>query len=389
MLTGTPKPRVLCVDDEPMVLEGLKLHLRTRFEVQTASGGEQALEALKYDGPFAVVISDMRMPGMNGAELLAQARELCPDTVRMLLTGYSDVDAAVAAVNQGQIFRFLSKPCPPPLMFQAVSAAVEQHRLVHAEKVLLEQTLAGSIKMLTELLSLANPLAFGRALRLKRLAGQLCDRMEVDPRWHIEAAAQLSQVGCITLSAELAEKVYYGRGLAPAEQELVDRLPDTAAQLLGSIPRLEPVREILTLMARRFDGADAPWAGPRGEQLPLGARMLRLLADYDRLEAAGEAPAQALAALSQRPGLYDPGLLEELRAVLGAQVDQAQELPLKALKPGMVFAADVRSRSGTLLMARGQTVTPGLLERMRNLAPGQLQEPFQVLLEAAEPPARR
>jgi len=382
-MASSNKPRVLCVDDEPMVLEGLTLHLRTRFELLTATSGAAGIERLKLDGPFAVVISDMRMPEMNGAEFLAHARQIAPDTVRMLLTGYADLDSAVAAVNQGQIFRFLSKPCPAPLVVQAVIAAVEQHRLIQAERVLLEQTLAGAVKMLTEVLSIASPIAFGRAVRLKRLAGQLCDRLEVSVRWHIEAAAQFSQIGCITLPPDLAEKLYFGKVLTPAEQALADRVPAMTDQLLGNIPRLEPVREILTLQARRFDGSDAPWGQTPGDALPLGARMLRLLVDYDRLQASGAPASEALGTLSQRTGAYDPKLLEELRALAGTKTEPVRELPLHALRAGMVFAEDVRSRSNTLLVARGQTVTPGLIERMKNLPTGQVREPIRVHVEGA------
>jgi len=380
-MANANKPRVLCVDDEPMVLEGLALSLRTRFDLLAATSGASGIERLKHDGPFAVVISDMRMPQMNGAEFLAQARQLAPDSVRMLLTGYADLDSAVAAVNQGQIFRFLSKPCPAPFMVQAVTAAAEQHRLIQAERVLLEQTLAGAIKMLTEVLSLANPLAFGRAIRLKRLATQLCDRLEVGARWHIEAAAQLSQLGCITLPPDLAEKLYFGKGLTPAEQALADRVPAMADQLLGNIPRLEAVREILTLQGRRFDGSDAPWGPNKGEDLPLGARIIRLLVDYDRLEASGAPVSEALGTLAQRTGTYDPKLLEALRAQVGTRTEDIRELPLKALRPGMVFADDVRSRTNTLLVARGQTVTQGLIERMKNLPTGQVREPIRVMVE--------
>src|SRR5690349_20120797 len=172
-MTSNAKPALLCVDDEPLVLEGLTLHLRRAFTVTTATSGAAGLEILKDKGPFAVVMSDMRMPGMNGAEFLSKVREQWPDTVRVLLTGQSDLQSAVAAVNDGQIFRFLTKPCPPELLLGALGAASRQHDLLIGERVLLEQTLHGSIKMLTDVLSLANPVAFGRANRAKRLMGLL------------------------------------------------------------------------------------------------------------------------------------------------------------------------------------------------------------------------
>ena len=166
------EPRVLCVDDEPNVLAGLRRCLRGHFAVTTAVGGAAGLDALRAEGRFAVVVSDLRMPGMDGVAFLSQVRALAPDTVRVLLTGQADLEAAIASVNEGHIFRFLMKPCAPTQLLAAVDAAAEQHRLLTAERELLEQTLHGSIKALTEALALANPTSFGRATRLKQLVGE-------------------------------------------------------------------------------------------------------------------------------------------------------------------------------------------------------------------------
>src|SRR5579859_935172 len=102
--------KILFVDDEASVLDGYKRLLHSEFQVDTAVGGEQALNLVRTMGPFAVVISDMRMPVMNGAQFLAQLKQIAPDTVRMLLTGFTDLNAAMEAVNEGNIFRFLTKP---------------------------------------------------------------------------------------------------------------------------------------------------------------------------------------------------------------------------------------------------------------------------------------
>jgi response regulator RpfG family c-di-GMP phosphodiesterase len=378
---GTParKPRVLLVDDEPMVLDGLVLHLRRKYEVVVATSGRDGLVAMEKE-PFAVVVSDMRMPGMDGAEFLSRARSAAPETVRVLLTGHADFEVALAAVNQGQIFRFLTKPCPVDIVLSTVAAGAEQNRLVNAERVLLSQTLAGSVKALTDLLSLANPIAFGRAGRLRRTVGRMCDRLGVADRWHIDVAAQLSQIGCISLPPALAEKLYYGQPLAPAEQEMAAKVPELADQLLGNIPRLEPVREILGAVRRRYDGADDPYSSVRGEAIPLGARMLRIAVDADDMEASGLSSAQAMAAMQDRAGTYDPRLLEAAAADVGDDGScEVRELPVAALKPGMVLMTDVWSRSGVLLVARGYTVSDGLIQRLRNLAPG-VREPIRVSL---------
>ena len=160
-MTATPEgnapPRILCVDDERAVLDGLSLHLRRRYQVLTAQSGAEGLEILGREAGINVVVSDMRMPVMDGAAFLTRARALVPDVVRVLLTGQADLDSAIAVINEGRIFRFLTKPCPPATMMGALEAAVEQHRLITSERVLLEQTLHGSIKALTDILALANP----------------------------------------------------------------------------------------------------------------------------------------------------------------------------------------------------------------------------------------
>jgi CheY-like chemotaxis protein/DNA-binding MarR family transcriptional regulator len=118
---------VLCVDDEPRILQGLKLNLEPRYRISVATGGAQALEVCAADPP-AVIISDLRMPDMDGTTFLARARMAAPYTVRILLTGQADLDAAVAAVNEARVFRFLTKPCRPPVLLSAIEDAGNEHR---------------------------------------------------------------------------------------------------------------------------------------------------------------------------------------------------------------------------------------------------------------------
>ena len=164
-------PRILCVDDEAHVLDGLSRVLRHRAEVVTAVGGPAGLALLQSDRDFAVITSDLRMPGLDGVAFLAAACRLAPDATRLLLTGNADVRSAIAAINDGHIFRFLTKPCPPEVLIAAVDQAIAQYRLVTAERVLLQETLHGSVKALVDVLALASPVAFGRAARCQRLIG--------------------------------------------------------------------------------------------------------------------------------------------------------------------------------------------------------------------------
>jgi response regulator RpfG family c-di-GMP phosphodiesterase len=377
----TERLHVLCVDDESRVLEGLALNLRRYYRVSTATNGQKGLEIIDGDDPPGVVVSDMRMPEMDGAAFLSQVKQRSPNTVRVLLTGQADLESAIAAVNHGQIFRFLTKPCSPQIFLSAIQAAADQHRLITAERELLEKTLRGSIKALIEILSLTNPLAFGRAMRLKQYAADLVAGLGVPLSWQLEVAAMLSQIGCVTLPAATTEKLYYGRPLSSEEIELTQRLPTLSLQLLESIPRLEAVRAILQAQNHNFDGSGSPHNAMQGESIPLGARVLKLVIDYDTLEAAGTDPTMAIGTLQSRKGRYDPKLLDALAGARTKVASQGlSELKLAAVRPGMFLAQDIMSTTGLLLVARGHEVTPGLLNRLRNLPPGGLREPLVVFV---------
>jgi len=128
-MTPADRPRILLVDDDVNVLDGLRRNLWLRFDVTLATGAAEALELAASQGPYEVVVSDLRMPGMDGIALLSCLRQTSPQTVRVLLTGYGDVDAAVAAVNQGNVFRFLTKPCPLKKLVRALEDSIQQYRL--------------------------------------------------------------------------------------------------------------------------------------------------------------------------------------------------------------------------------------------------------------------
>ncbi len=360
------RPHILCVDDEPRVLEGLKLHLHRHYEVHTAAGGPQALELIQNEErSFAVVLSDMRMPEMDGAAFLSQVRQRLPDTVRMLLTGQADIESTIAAVNEGQIFRFLTKPCPPKTLLAAFEAATEQHRLITAERVLLEQTLRGTIKTLTDILALANPTAFGRANRIRRHATDLAKQLGIGQDWwQLDVAAMLSQLSCITLPPDTLDKLYQGGVLSEAEQAMVKRLPAMTSQLLSGIPRLDPVIAILNHQDSpyQFDSKALDW--PR-----LGGHILHIAGDFDTLINHGYSAETTLNILKTRIGQYDPTMLAAFAIIRNpntARRNAIKEISILTLKPGMVLAEDIRSAGGALLSARGHEITDSFLTRLYN-----------------------
>ena len=371
-MNGEELPRILCVDDEIRVVEGLAAHLRRNYQVLTANGGSGALQILKEQGA-CVIVSDMRMPGMDGATLLKHVKQLYPETTRILLTGETGRDAAISAVNEGQIFRFLTKPCAPDNLRAAIEAGVEHHRLLLAEKVLLQETLIGCIKALVDILALTNPVAFGRATRVSGLASELAAATSNKGFWQLEAAAMLSQIGYISLPTELVEKLYYGTRLTPEERVLADGAPYVAQKLLGRIPRLESVIEILA--ASRQETNDRP-AG----LIKLGADILRLVLEYDAQIVQGRPVPAAVEALRTPTGRHDKKLIENLESLVGVAVGhrEVMEVAVGRLAAGMVLVDDLRTQVGTLLVPKGFEVTETFLERARNFGPGIMEEKVRV-----------
>lgn len=376
--------KILCVDDDANILEGYQRGLRRRFHIDTALGAEPALAAIDARGPYAVVVSDMRMPGTDGVQLLSEVRERAPDSVRIMLTGFADLQTAIEAVNEGNIFRFLTKPCAPEALAKALSAGIEQHRLVTAEKELLEKTLAGAIKVLADVLSLTNPTAFGHASRVRRLVRRLCEELRVEQPWQFEIAAMLSQIGCVTVPPDTLEKIYHARTLTPEESQMLRAHPITGRNLVANIPRLEKVADVIAYQHKRFDGSGIPSDSVAGKEIPLGARILKVALDYDTLKWCGETDVKALVELRQRLGWYDPDVLAAMETVSELETSlETREVKVRELTSQMILAEDVTTTDGALVVSKGQDVTPSLCQRLKNFSrKRQLTEPIRVLVRA-------
>lgn len=373
-------PRILLVDDEPNVLASLTMNLKRRYQVSTAESGAKGLELLAQ-GNFAVIVSDMRMPNMDGAAFLAQARKAAPNSVRMLLTGHSDINSAISAVNDGQIFRFMTKPTPPAVLLSALESAVAQHRLITAEKVLLEQTLRGSLRTMTEILALANPVLFGRSTRIKRLVVDLTNKLGMGDCWHIEVAALLSPLAQVSLPSETADKLGRASELSTEERAMVDRLPGLTDALLAHIPRLETVRVMLAHAQEPYHQANC--IQPEGDA-PLaarGAKIIKTAIAFDALTQGGLSPADAISVLRNQPERHEADILKALAELHASAAEQRSivDMPVVGLLPGMVLAEDLVSRAGMLLVTRGFEVTTAFMERIRNYKTGTLKDTVRVI----------
>lgn len=374
--------KILFVDDDSNLLASFQRQLRNQFTVDISPDGQHGLESIKRQGPYAAIVSDFRMPGMDGVQFLSRAREVAPDSVRMLLTGYADVQTAIEAVNEGNIFRLLTKPCPPETLTRALTAGIKQYQLVTAERELLEKTLSGSIKVLSEVLSLVNPEAFGRAARITRYVRQIASQMCLSEVWQFETAAMLSQIGWIILQEETLKKIYRGASLTGEEEQVFKMHPSIASSLIAKIPRMEKIAEIINYQEKRFDGSGIPNDSRRGDQIPLGGRILKVILDFDALQVAGDSKEKALDQLKQRSGWYDPEVVAALGAVIGLEAKyQLRNVAVQELKENMILAEDVKTLKGLLLISKGQEVSRTLLEGLNKFAssPG-IQEPIHVIV---------
>jgi len=380
-MNSSSNPQILCVDDEVRIVEGLALLLRRDYEVHQAASAAEGLQKMSALSNLAVVISDMRMPGMDGASFLHEVMVRRPDATRILLTGEAGRESAIRAVNEGQVFRFLTKPCPIDQLKNAIEAGLIQHRLVRAERGVLRETLIGSINALMEVLALANPMAFGRASRIKRLVMNCAASMGAPEFWQLEAAALLSQVGYVVLPPALLEKLHSGQHLAPDEQAKVAAVPDITQKMLEHIPRLEPVIQILVAL----NWKDAQVAALGNGTIGMGARILGIVLDYDWQAAQGKPREAIFENLRGRMDRYGAAIIEHLdRCLQSASAgDQPREIPLREVVPGMSLQQDIRTHLGALIVPKGFDVTPTFLERISNIAPELLDTPVRVSLSDA------
>lgn len=367
------KPQVLCVDDEIDLLEGLRLNLRKSFSVTIAESGREGLaafdEAVEAGRGFDAVVSDMRMPEMNGAQFLTEVLARSPETPRILLSGQADLESTISAINDAKIFRFLTKPCTPELLKDTLDESMELARLRAAEHDLLDRTLRGTVGMLTEVLGLVSPSAYSRTVRIRDIVSSLCEGLDEPKSWDLDIAAMLSQVGCVVASGDEAQ----------------DRERDArvAAELLERIPRLEGVARLI----RRQHATEAPRssAGDEWDREDLHSEILRAAVLFEDRLATGLSRKDALASLrSGQEGVADfivEGLAHARPSdepMIDARISMAE------LVPGMELTADLMSQAGMKLAGAGTPITAVMLQRLRSFVDTVgVAEPIDVLAPAS------
>ncbi len=373
--------KILFVDDDPNLLSSMRRQLRNDYDVVTAEGGKLGVESIRSSGPYSVVVADMNMPEMNGVEVLAAAKNIAPDTIRVMLTGNADQATAVQALNTGQIFRFLNKPCDIGLLKTVLNSSIEQRRLIMSERELLNGTLRGSVKVITDILSILMPKEFGAVLELQKMVRQFCQQLNVESSWEIELASMLSPLGHALLPTSLLSKIDKNEPISKDEEEMIHRAPEVVSKLIGNIPRLEGVAKIIGSLK----------AGDRNNIR--NGKILKICYDYWKHRVSGKSRIVALTKITSHSERYDPLIVSIFKEFESTQNWQSTDtsvielqIPLKDLSEGQVLISDIRTADGILLVTSGCEITEALRARIFNYSKiYQVAEPILVRTQVFQP----
>jgi len=403
-----PWSTVLCVDDEPNILSALKRVLRGAGHcVLTATSGAMAIGMLE-EMPVDLVISDMRMPAMDGAQLLEQVHTRWPHVMRMLLTGHADMAATVAAINRGRIFRYIHKPWDEADLLSAVKEGLERQALqrerdrlqaltetqnealrslnseletrVDARTVELKdanqklsRNYLKSIKVFSNLLELRGDVLAGHGRRVADTARTIARKMELpeDEVLQIFVAGLLHDIGLIGVADKLLTRPV--PKYTPDEMTLYRSHPVNAEQSLMALDDMQPVVALIRAHHERFDGQGFP-DKLAGAAIPLGARILAIADTFDDLQnghlADPPVTMQEARTLMRhaRGTQFDPELLDVFLHITEPEKPKAAPasllLPSSALESDMVLAKDLVSSRGILMLTAGHRLTPSLIRRI-------------------------
>lgn len=360
--------KIMIVDDDENILTGFRRRLRRKYKIITSPNPVNALLQVKNQGPIAVVVSDMHMPKIDGVNFLTRLKMISPDSVRMFLTGDSDIETALDAVNQGQVFRYLLKPCPAEAMEKALDAGLEQYRLIMNERNLFEKTLKSCVQVIVDLLSMLNPIAFSRSRRIHSYVSQIVGVLKLKNAWEYEVAALLSQIGCVSVPEDTMRKYVENQPLSKDETKMIDNHPDIGFSLVGNIPRME-------LPAKMIAAQGKPCKNVRLEDVrdvdpaALGGLILKVVIDFDILVAQGKTQSEAADQLAAKPKVYEHSLVNLLYGIDLSAIQNVMKLTkISKLRDGMILAEDVLTRDGKIVVAKETMVNDAIRQTLTNFS---------------------
>jgi len=372
--------RILFVDDEENVLQAFRRILHNKFNCSYSHDPKHVIDILGKGEPFAVIIVDMNMPEMNGIDLLKIVKDEFPDIVRVMLTGNADMITAINAVNDGQIFRFLTKPCPNEILIKTIKSAIDQYGLVVAERELLEKTLKGSVNTIVEMLSLVNPKVFSIQNQIKKLSMKLVEKSGFKEKWKYEIAFLLSQIGMFSLPEELTDKIYANSPLTLEEKQIFAQHPLIGKKIINNIPRLQQVAAIIGGQLKNY--SEYNHEKEIFNDIFMGAQILKVVTDFVYLINSGFSKDAVISRMSDNKDKYNTYFLEKLANItIEKQATVYKTLLVREMIPGMILDEDIKARNGLIVIKKNQEVTLNILETLKSFNEGiGLEEPIRVVV---------
>lgn len=373
--------KILFVDDDLNTLESFERELGDKFNIETAQNGDQGLKIIKEGGPFTVVVTEMNMPDMNGIAFLKEVSDLAPETIRMMLTRYVNADIVMKAINEGNVYKFLSKSVTPATLIKTLEDSIAHYQSIKTEKESLSKTLVGSVRTLVEILGILNPGAFSKTLRIRRLVNHIVREMKLDDEWQFEMAATLSQIGLLTYPSSLLEKIATNQPLSPDENQLVSNHPSVGREMILRIPRLETIAEMIGKQLTPCKNLTFDEENREEYIISLGANIIKTALDYDQLIISGSTHGTSTYILSQSED-YRPEIIAALKLLHpDDSTVEVTQVNLEDLTDGMIIVEDIVDKYGALLITRGREVTYPLLIHLFKLSrkPRSLREPISVI----------
>ena len=358
--------KILFVDDERSLLNGIERRLGDDFDIWTAESGAEGLETIQEQGPFAVIFTDMQMPRMNGVEFASQGQALAPDSTFVMLTGNQDQQTAVEAINRGNVFRFLNKPCDSEDLRKAIHDGIRQYELVTHEKELLNKTFVRSVSILTDVIEITQPDLIGRADQIGSKMEELCRALEIDNRWEYKLAARLSLVGLALLAKDKRDLVMNESHRSQNARLALEESMMITSRLISDTPRLGGIASLLSEQRKSEGNLTEGEPASENEVVQTGATLLRVATHWEFLAQQGlDASSIQDELTALMPEL--PGTL--LDSVVNGQASEDSNVTYldchpTDLEPGMVVSRDIRSADGIVLVRSGRRLSQAMIQNL-------------------------
>lgn len=379
-------PQVFVVEDEGIIAADIQDRLTALgYEVPaTAATGEEALEKIPQYSPDVVLMDIVLQGQMDGIEAAAEIREKHRIPV-VFLTAHAD-ESTVKRAKITEPFGYILKPFEERELQTALEMTLHKHKMdsereqKHTEeRETLDQTVEASIKVLGKILAVAEPQSYEFGLKMKEYMEVCTESLKIAEAWDFHIAAQLSRIGYLTVQAVVIQKIRAGMSLTPAEKDIFNRLPENGKRVLSPIPRLENVARIVYYQNKNFDGTGFPQDSIGGVNIPLGARLLRVLGDVIQQESEGSSKGKALNEMQKSSGMYDPKVLEQVRTAFSQGPRKGKAVALKDLYVGQTLVEPIETTEGTLVLNAGNRITPWMLQKLNNFVQvSGIKEPIYV-----------